>query len=39
MHDVHTAVLVREHDISQICACDADVYRFPFLTVIDPLRQ
>ncbi len=39
VHDVHTAVLMREHGISQICTRDADFYRFPFLTVIDPLRQ
>ena len=39
MHDVHTAVLMREHGISQICTRDADFYRFPFLTVVDPLRQ
>ena len=39
MHDVHTAVLMREHGISQICTRDADFYRFPFLTVVDPLRE
>lgn len=39
MHDVHTAILMREHGISRICTRDADFYRFPFLTVIDPLRQ
>ena len=38
LHDVHTAVLMREHGISQICTRDTDFYRFPFLTVIDPLR-
>lgn len=38
MHDVHTAVLMRENDIREICTRDADFYRFPFLTVIDPLR-
>ncbi len=38
MHDVHTAVLMREHGISRICTRDADFYRFPFLTVVDPLR-
>ena len=39
MHDVHTAVLMREHGISKICSRDSDFYRFPFLEVIDPLRQ
>lgn len=38
IHDAHTAVLMREHGISQICTRDADFHRFPFLTVIDPLR-
>lgn len=37
LHDVHTAVLMREHGISRICTRDADFRRFPFLTVIDPL--
>ena len=37
MHDVHTAVLMREHGISRICTRDADLRRFPFLTVLDPL--
>ena len=39
MHDVHTAVLMREHGISRICTRDTDFYRFPFLTVVDPLRR
>ena len=39
MHDIHTAVLMREHGISQICTRDTDFYRFPFLTVVDPLRE
>ena len=39
MHDVHTAVLMREHGIREICTRDADFYRFPFLTVVDPLRE
>ena len=38
MHDLHTAVLMREHGISRICTRDTDFHRFPFLTVIDPLR-
>ena len=37
LHDVHTAVLMREHGVSRICTRDADFRRFPFLTVVDPL--
>lgn len=37
-HDLHTAVLMREHGISRICTRDADFHRFAFLTVVDPLR-
>ena len=37
MHDVHTAVLMREHGISRICTRDTAFRRFPFLTVVDPL--
>lgn len=36
-HDAHTAILMREHGIKQICTRDADFTRFPFLEVIDPL--
>ncbi len=36
-HDVHTAVLMREHGVRQICTRDADFHRFPFLEVVDPL--
>lgn len=39
MHDVHTAVVMREHGISRICTRDADFRRFPFLTVLDPLGE
>lgn len=38
MHDLHTAVLMREHGIRRIYTRDTDFYRFPFLEVIDPLR-
>ncbi len=37
-HDLHTAVLMREHGVSQICSRDSDFRRFPFLTVIDPIN-
>lgn len=36
MHDIHTAVLMREHGVSRICTRDRDFRRFPFLTVVDP---
>jgi uncharacterized protein len=39
MHDAHTAILMREHGISQICTRDTDFNRFPFLSVVDPLRS
>lgn len=37
-HDAHTAILMREHGIKQICTRDTDFSRFPFLEVVDPLR-
>lgn len=37
MHDLHTAVLMREHGISRICTRDRDFRQFPFLEVVDPL--
>lgn len=36
VHDLHTAVLMREHGVNQICTRDADFRRFPFLEVVDP---
>lgn len=38
IHDMHTAVLMREHGIARICTRDTDFHRFPFLEVLDPLR-
>ena len=38
MHDAHTAILMREHGIKQICTRDTGFHRFRFLAVIDPLR-
>jgi uncharacterized protein len=38
IHDAHTAILMREHGIKQICTRDSDFTRFSFLEVIDPLR-
>jgi len=37
LHDAHTAVLMREHGIREICTRDSDFHRFPFITVIDPV--
>jgi toxin-antitoxin system PIN domain toxin len=37
IHDTHTAILMREHGIRQVCTRDTDFHRFPFLEVIDPL--
>jgi uncharacterized protein len=37
LHDAHTAILMREHGIRQICTRDADFHRFSFLEVVDPL--
>ena len=36
IHDLHTAVIMREHGIDRICTLDGDFHRFPFLTVVDP---
>lgn len=36
--DLHTATLMREHGVSRICTRDTAFHRFPFLTVVDPLR-
>lgn len=38
VHDLHTAVLMREHGISRVYTRDTDFHRFPFLAVVDPLR-
>ena len=38
LHDVHTAVLMREHGIREICTRDTDFHRFPSITVIDPIK-
>jgi toxin-antitoxin system PIN domain toxin len=37
MHDVHTAVMMREHGIRRICTRDTDFHQFPFLEVVDVL--
>jgi uncharacterized protein len=37
-HDVHTAVLMREHGVPEIMTADAGFKRFRFLKVTNPLR-
>ena len=39
MHDVHIAVLMREHGLTRICTRDGDFRRFSFLTVVDPTYE
>ncbi len=38
MHDLHTAVLMREHGVQRICTHDADFRRFTGIEVIDPMQ-
>ena len=38
VRNLQTAVLMREHGVGQICTRDTGFHRFPFLTVVDPLR-
>ena len=38
VHDLHTAVLMREHGVEQIYTRDRDFHRFDFLAVLDPLE-
>lgn len=39
LHDAHTAILMREHGIRQICTRDMDFHRFPFVEVVDPVAS
>jgi toxin-antitoxin system PIN domain toxin len=39
VHDAHTAILMREHGIRQICTRDTDFNQFPFVENIDPVRS
>ena len=39
LHDVHTAVLMREHGIREICTRDTHFARFPFVTIVDPVAR
>ena len=36
--DLYTVVLMRENGLTRICTFDRDFDRFPFLSVINPLR-
>lgn len=38
MHDLHIALLMRDHGLRRIYTRDTDFHRFPFLEVIDPLK-
>lgn len=38
-HDLHTAVLMREHGVSEIMTADTDFRKFPFLTVTNPVAS
>ncbi len=38
LHDLHTAVLMREHGVSRIVTRDRDFHRFEHFDVVDPLR-
>jgi toxin-antitoxin system PIN domain toxin len=37
VHDLHTAVLLREHGIGEIRTADTDFHQFKFLRVVNPL--
>lgn len=39
LHDVHSAVLMREHGVGEVMTSDTDFRRFPFLEVTDPTRS
>ena len=38
IHDLHTAVLLREHGVRRLYTRDTDFHRFPFLEVVDPMK-
>jgi toxin-antitoxin system PIN domain toxin len=39
VHDLHTAVLMREHGVPEIMTADTDFHQFKFLEVVNPLRE
>lgn len=38
-HDVHTAVLMREHGVTEIMTADLDFRKFPFVIATDPVHR
>lgn len=38
LHDVHTIILMREHDIKKIYTADTDFHRFPGVEVVNPVK-
>jgi toxin-antitoxin system PIN domain toxin len=38
-HDLHTAVLMREHGVSTIVTADTNFHRFPWVRVVDPFTS
>jgi toxin-antitoxin system PIN domain toxin len=38
LHDLQTAVIMREHGVTEIMTADADFLKFPFLIVTDPVH-
>jgi len=39
VHDLHTAVLLKEHGIEEIRTADTDFHQFGFLRVVNPLTS
>jgi toxin-antitoxin system PIN domain toxin len=39
VHDLHTAVLMREHGVREVRTADTDFHQFPFLEVVNPLAE
>jgi len=38
-HDLHPAVLMREHGVARIMTADSDFRKFPFLIVTNPVLR
>lgn len=38
-HDLHTAVLMREHGVPEVMTADTDFRKFPFLSVTNPIQS
>lgn len=39
LHDLHTVVLMKEHDIRKIYTADADFHRFAEVEVVNPIKE